>query len=63
MSWSATPTYLKKAGEIANFARKIGGYDELIRLERERREIQSQGGKPMVVQDPQGIYRVIAKPE
>jgi hypothetical protein len=63
MSWSASPAYLKKASKIAGFAKQIGGYNELIRLERELREIQRQGLKPAVVQDSQGIYRVIVKPE
>ena len=63
MSWSASPEYLKKAGEMVDFAKQIGGYDALVRLERERREIQKLGLKPAVIQDAQGIYRVIAKPK
>lgn len=63
MSWSASPTYLKKASEIANFAKQVGGYNELIRLEAERREIQKQGRTPVVVLNHQGIYQVISKPE
>lgn len=63
MSWSATPGYLKKAGKIADLARKVGGYDELVRLERERRDVQSQGKKPLIVIDEQGNYWVIPKPE
>jgi hypothetical protein len=42
----------REQSQTASAARKVGGYDELLRLERERRKIARDGSATRVHRDP-----------
>jgi len=42
----------REQSQTAAAARKVGGYDELLRLERERRQISRDGSATRVHRDP-----------
>ncbi len=42
----------KEQAEIGALARRLGGYDEMLRLESEMRAIQQKGQTPKLVIDP-----------
>lgn len=52
----------EETAPVGEAARKVGGYDELIRLERERRAILRKGGVAQVVRDAEGRYTCRSAP-
>lgn len=47
--------------KFVKFLEKVGGYDELLRINRELRRVRAAGGKPKVVRDETTRkYRVTA---
>lgn len=51
-SYSLTLFSLREQAKFARALYKVGGYDELIRLDREVRAIRRAGHKPKLVRDP-----------
>jgi hypothetical protein len=46
----------RQARTVGDAARKVGGYGELLRLERERRVIERRGGRAGIVRRTDGRY-------
>jgi hypothetical protein len=52
---------LREQAETSALARRVRGYSELIRLDREVRQVQAAGASPKLVCDGQtGRLRVVA---
>lgn len=48
----ATVLTPREQSETGALARRLGGYDEMLRLETELRAVQRAGGRPKLVTDP-----------
>ena len=49
----ATVLTQREQSETGNLARRVGGYDEMLRLETELRAVQRAGGNPKLIIDPE----------
>jgi hypothetical protein len=64
VTWSAPDWYLKDCAKIGNLARRVGGYEELIRLDRQYRDLKTQFGNKceiQIVKDLEGKFQCIIK--
>lgn len=44
-----SPLSNREIKEVGDIARRLGGYDEMIRLEKELRDIQATGREPKMI--------------
>lgn len=55
----ATVLSTREQSETGDLARRLGGYDEMLRLEAEMANIQKRGGTPKLQRDPKNKQRYI----
>lgn len=55
----ATVLSSREQSETGALARRLGGYDEMLRLEAEMAEIQREGRVPKLERDPKNPKRYI----
>jgi len=53
----ATVLSTREQSETGDLARRLGGYDEMLRLEAEMAKIQKEGGTPKLQRDPSNKRR------
>lgn len=62
--WTAPDWYLREAAETADLARKLGGYEEMIRLHDDLAKLQRKYGKHSkfrMIIDSNGVRQVELK--